>query len=295
MKGFTKDKYTNRYILNPPLKLIGAKTKIRPLLYQFFPEHNTYIEPFMGTAGVCIGKNPSTLETVSDLNYYLINFYKTLQTDKEEFWRKYQLRLSWLLKKGKEEFESLKREIIFTESGVVSAVCLYLITKVCMNGILRFNQKGECNSSYCGQTTGRGFMNREYFDLLCDRISKINFINSDYTQVIRYAKDGDFIFLDPPYSQCKTTYNGIKWEDIHFKYLYEELGFIGEMGVNWLLTINDNEFIRDLFKSYYMVAHDVSYSCSQTNAGRGKKPELIVTNYEIKETAEKLGLKCLNF
>lgn len=47
------------------------------------------------------------------------------------------------------------------------------------------------------------------------------------------------------------------------------------------LTNNDHPWINELFQEFNIVKHEIHYNCSQTNAGRGKRPELIITNYSL--------------
>lgn len=276
-RHFTKDRFNGAPILKSPLKLIGAKTKIRDLLYRCFPDHDRYFEPFMGSCGVAIGKERCGSEFISDVNEFAIRFFRFIQSDPEEFWRVFQGELAELQSFKQERFEQLKR---FSIRPPVSrqAVGFYLITKVCMNGIWRLNKDGEINSAYCGTVDGRGFMDREWFELLRERIAKMNFFCSDYRPMLELAREDDFVFLDPPYHDCKTTYNGIGWGDTEYR---ELLKSCRSTSAKWLLTINDDAFIRSLFSGYCIVPHSVHYSCSQTAAGRGQKPELLIANYEI--------------
>jgi DNA adenine methylase len=282
-------------MLRTPLKLIGAKTKIRDLLYEFFPKnYKSYVEPFMGSGSVFMGSPFPELEYVGDLNSYAINFFKVLQDDymSDEFWEYYQFNLRVVNEKGKEHFIHMRSEVTVAGCGMIRrAVYFYMISKLCMNGIFRLNKSGSCNSSYCGQTHGRGFMDRAWFDAVRERIYTVRFREIDYRQ-LPYNYNS-FVFLDPPYSRCKTTYNGIGWADKDFVDFREYVASVNACGARFMVTLNDNEFIRDLFKDYNMVLHDVNYSCSQTNAGRGKKPELIITNYDTTEKAKKIGLTVL--
>lgn len=266
----------NKALLKPGLKLIGAKTKIRQRLYDLFPkDYDTYVEPFLGTGGVLIGTPSVDHEYGYDLNTYLINYYKVLQTKPERFWDT----LSILRKyPTKQDFDSFKQAVIQSDDPVLQAVTFYIITKVCMNGIWRLNKKGECNSSYCGTFQGRGFFTEEWFWQVVERIKDVNFEVKDYIQTLqeRYIESA-FIFADPPYRACKTTYNGISFSDSDHIALRNLLA--NQQYAKWMVTINDDEFTRNLYKNYNIHAHNVSYSCSQTNAGRGKKPELIITNY----------------
>lgn len=266
-----------KQLLKPGLKLIGAKTKIRQRLYDLFPkDYDMYVEPFMGTLGVLIGHDPVEHEFAYDLNEHVINYYKVLQNSPDEFWVKLQSWLQFEDQLTKSHFTDLKYDLVRSTDDIERAVYHYLIVKSCWNGILRFNQAGECNSSF-NTFQKRGWFTPEWFWQVVERVKKVKFNVQDYktTLSIDYPKSA-FIFVDPPYRACKTTYNGQKFSDQDHIDLF---WLLDELNCKWMLTINDDEFTRDLYKNYNIIAHDVAYSCSQTNSGRGKKPELIVTNY----------------
>lgn len=270
---------TSPKILEPGLKLIGAKTKIRDRLYPRFPEHRRYIEPFMGTAGVLIGKERCVDEVATDLNEHAINYYHVLQKQPDLFFEEMLEAHKRYKRYGKSEFITSRHLAIHANSSLTRAVHFYLVTKHCMNGIWRLNREGDCNSSYCGTADGRGVFDRAWFDRVVERVSKVQFIHCDYRFALQssyYRPRETFVFLDPPYHACKTTYNGIAWKDEHY---YSFVDVLADLDCNWMLTINADPFIRAMFAEYEIYSHEVGYSCSQTTAGRGKKPELIITNY----------------
>lgn len=312
---YTKHPNTKEKILLPGLKLIGAKNKTRGLLYEYFPSpgsYERYIEPFMGTAGVLIGKPKDSIEEVGDLNLYAINYYKVLQTHPEEFFTKLLQEWEVLKSLGKPYFNQMKLSVTRTKDLVEQAVYFYLITKHCMNGIWRLNKNRECNSSYCGTTQGRGIFKIDHFNAVVERIEKVNFHYSDYRVLLNHANyvpqislvnkakgveyikaEETFVFLDPPYllrspevpDGCVTTYNACKFLLSNHQELFL---FLQKANYKWMLTINDCQYIRDLYKDYNMFSFDVFYSCSQTPGGRGKKNELIIANYDPSPTTYNL-------
>lgn len=264
-------------ILKPGLKLIGAKTKIRQRLYDLFPtNYDTYMEPFLGTGGVLIGSPKKGQEYAFDINPHVINYYQVLKDYPKEFWK---LLCNMLIVKANDKDDFLWHRTCATEcvNDIERAVSFYIVTKTCMNGIWRLNKNGKCNSSYCGTFKGRGFFTEEWFCRIVERVKHVVFDVQDYVDVIKPIYGNEtFIFVDPPYRACKTTYNGISFSDADHLRL---ASLLSRQTCKWMVTINDDEFTRTIYKDYNIYSHDVIYSCSQTNAGRGKKPELIITNY----------------
>ena len=313
---YVKHRHTKEPILLPGLKLIGGKNRVRDLLYEHFPKnYDRYIEPFMGTGGVVIGKDSSNIEVVGDLNEYAIGYYKLLQKDPEAFWTEMNTTLADLQYLGKPYYKLLVKEVTLTKDPVLKSVYFYLITKHCMNGIWRLNKSGQCNSSYCGTVKGRGIFTRPHFDAVVDRVKNIDFRLSDYKDLLDLANKVQidltcqtypnslqyttsketFVFLDPPYllkskevpDGCVTTYNGCKFllEDHHE--LHDKLV---KADYKWALTINDCLYVRELYKNFNRLSFSVFYSSSQTKAGRGHKPELLIMNYDPSPTTFKLPI-----
>jgi len=281
-------RYTGKKILRPSLKLIGAKTKIRDLLYLHFPPHQVYFEPFLGTGGVTVGKERAKFEHVSDLNDYLINYYQVIQHRPLEFWDSMIHEWAELTYYGdpllhKFCFERWTARVTETKDDLERAVLFYLVTKHCFNGIWRINQDGKCNSSWGGETEGRGIFDKYWLLQVHKRIHGVQFSHRKYQLSLLDAevtgrKSDTFVFLDPPYHDCATTYNGEFFDDGDFRTMAEALE---DSSYKWLLTINDDPFIRDLFKGYSMIPHSVFYSCNVKGSERKKQPELIIANYPL--------------
>lgn len=303
MKGYTKDRFTGKEILKSPLKLQGAKTHTRDYLYQFFPEDcNSHTELFMGTNTVLIGAPIKCIERAVDINSYAINFFKTIQTNPDEFWGTFTVALNQYLKaeregKGKEYFSSYKYSVTRTDCKILRAVYFYLITKTCFNGIWRINQDGECNSAYCNQVKGRGWLTKDWFDALCSRIEHITFYNKDYKACLQnLINPKAFVYLDPPYEYRSkklpngtvTTYNGIRFLEKDFREMHE---LLDKASYKWLMTVSDTPLMRELFKENYIVPWEVYYCSSEKSSSRGYKPELLIANYDIISIAEALKSK----
>lgn len=290
-------------MLSSCLKIIGGKRKLREKLYSMFPKDiETFYEPFAGSLAVLIGHEPWNREYVSDTNPFSMGFFRVLQTQPEAFWGLYEIER---LKLSKEYFEKCKQDLTELQNHRDSdyrqlrlALSYYFVNKLCMNGIVRFNSKGICNSSYCGQTTGRGLFTRAWFDQIVTRIKDVSFNNVDYRVLLRHANHVEkpnafvkaalgrdlpgpetrFIMADPPYTGpgVYTEYWSSRFKEPEQEQLAE---LLAKSKARWLLTINDCEFIRGLYAGFNIHEHEVGYSCSQSSKGRGNHKELIITNF----------------
>ena len=65
--------------LKPPFTYFGGKTAIADRIAALLPPHEHYVEPFAGSLAVLLAKPPSKMETVSDLDGDLVNFWRMLR------------------------------------------------------------------------------------------------------------------------------------------------------------------------------------------------------------------------
>lgn len=70
--------------MRPPVKWHGGKTYLARRIIALFPEHDTYVEPFIGGGSILLNKPPVGREVAGDLNAGLIQFWSDLQIDKKE-------------------------------------------------------------------------------------------------------------------------------------------------------------------------------------------------------------------
>jgi DNA adenine methylase len=282
--------YTHKgRFLRPPLKIIGGKQKTRDIIYSYFPDlkEKVLVDLFMGSGAISIGAPESYIIEANDINSDLINFYRCLKHESDELFNRIQIAIEKLHIGQKEEFLKVRDNI--PVNFIDQAVRTYIINKSCMNGVLRLNSQGKCNSSWCGTSKGRGWLTRSWLEALKIKLNNINFTNFDFRLCLEILKEtynrDHFVFIDPPYqlmssvnpNGSKTIYNGVKFTSQD----HEDLALIIKTAkFQWLLTINDCVWTRERYKGFIIEEMPVFYSCSQTSEGRGKKTELLIRNYE---------------
>lgn len=288
--------------LRSALKIIGGKTgqtkkSTRSLLYRLEPYGiENYIDIFCGSGAIVIG-NPikHKLEILNDINPLVIKFFRVMQDP--DLYKDF---MAWLLsiEVSKDYFESCKTRLTEHNQGLNPlddfeiSKNYYIINKFALNGIVRFNQSGKCNSPFCQTLKGRGLLTEDWSHKLHERVKDIELTNKTYQEILARAEALDpektLVILDPPYSAkskenpggCVTTYfngKGFTKED------HEELaGKLNSAKYRWLLTIDDVPMIRELYKDCFIMDNEVFWCVSNTPKGRGKRNELIIANYDIK-------------
>ena len=101
----------------------------------------------------------------------------------------------------------------------------------------------------------------------------------DYKKILEKTREGDVVFLDPPYMEddvCyKFQYNvGEKIGESFMETLAVQLKKLDERRVKWIMTQADTPLIRELFKEY-----TIREFCVYRNKARCYKTELIIKNF----------------
>jgi DNA adenine methylase len=98
----------------------------------------------------------------------------------------------------------------------------------------------------------------------------------DFRDLIpRHDRPHSFFFLDPPY-----------WYIPGYKYDFDKedfidlTGILGDITGKFMMTINDTEEVRGIFKEFLIQEATLKYSMSTTAESRAKtRTELLISNY----------------
>jgi DNA adenine methylase len=233
----------------PFLKWAGGKTQLIPDIIKLAPKKfNKYIEPFIGGGAVYFNINhPESI--ISDLNEELIITYKEVKANVCEvigILKKYENTEAYYYKTRALNVNNL--------SNAERAARLIYLNKTCFNGLFRVNKRGEFNVPY-GKRSG-AFLNESNLFDASNYLKKTKIIHSDYKETLnKYAKEGDFIFLDPPY-QPVGKYSDFKRytkerffenDQVELANIFVELT---KKGCYVMLTNSNHPFILDLYKKF---------------------------------------------
>lgn len=250
-----------------------------------------YFEPFLGGGAVFFylssRKNFRFDAFLSDINQELLITYNAVRYSVEELisvlnYHQEQYRFSPKL------YYYRLRDNTQPKNDVDRAARFIALNKTCFNGLYRVNKKNLFNAP----------MGRYKNPTICDaenlrnvsillRELKPRLLALDYKKVlIENAKEGDFIYLDPPYSPISptanfTTYtsNGFeKADQIQLADLFKKLD---NRKCNILLSNSDIPFIRELYGSYSgcIKTVDANRAINSKASKRSGYRELLICNY----------------
>lgn len=193
--------------LKPIFKWPGGKRWLVPHVRQIWADHQdcTFVDAFCGGLGMTLGLNPR-YAVINDINPHVINFYRLVNNDisislkpRNQATTYYRYRQAFNNLIESERFRSEKAANYF-----------YVISKMCYNGLIRFNKSGLFNSPF-GQ---RDTLNiQRDFSEYKPCFAKWTFQEGSYEDL--HLPDNSFIFIDPPYDTEFVQYSadGFSWED----------------------------------------------------------------------------------
>lgn len=120
---------------------------------------------------------------------------------------------------------------------------LLFLSRTCVNGLIRFNSKGDFNNSLHHTRPG---IRPDSLSTIVHQwsgfVSGLEIDACDYEEALGHAEAGDFAFLDPPYAGNRGRYMPEKFDLSRFGGVLEDLT---RRGVHWLLTLDGTAGDRD--------------------------------------------------
>jgi len=219
---------TDYKIQKPFLKWVGGKTQIIDSIISKLPkETNNYHELFVGGGSVLFAilslqkHNKFLIKDkiyAYDINVNLINMYKNVQNNKDELYKilksyydKYDsITGSIINRKPKtiEEAQTSKESYYYwlrdkynniDKNNVECSALFILINKICFRGMYREGPNGY-NVPYGHYKKTPSLISKNELDDISSLIKDVVFKHNGFIESINNVKDGDFVYLDPPYA-----------------------------------------------------------------------------------------------
>lgn len=234
--------------MKPFLKWAGGKSwliKCRPEL--FVHQFTRYVEPFLGSGAVFFHLMPKK-SVLSDLNPALINVYDCLRRD----YKRVRFLLKAHARSHSDDYYYSLREKSFRSDFSKAAQFLYL-NRTCWNGLYRENLRGEFNVPRGTKDTV--IFDDDNFASVSELLANAKILASDFEEIIRDTRRGDFVFIDPPYT-VKHNGNGfLKYNESIFSWadqvrLASVLREKASCGATYLVTNANHPTVVDLYRDF---------------------------------------------
>jgi DNA adenine methylase len=171
-------------------------------------------------------------------------------------------------------------------SRVKKAARLIFLNKTCFNGLFRMNSRKQFNTPF-GFYANPAIVDEQNL-LACSRVlASADIATAGFDHILRIAKEGDFVYFDPPYVPLTSTANFTSYTGDGFDLgmqtrLRDVCDELNGCGVKWMLSNSHTEFVLALYQEKYHVRRvEASRAINCKAAKRGKVAEVIVTNYEV--------------
>ena len=253
-----------------PLRYPGGKTRACKILEKIVNENfdlsqfDTLMSPFLGGGSFEFHmQNAHSLKVVANDKFKpLYNFWKACQSDKANLCSKLHDLIDTI---DKDTFAQYRKDIMGID-GLEQSVMYFVINRC----------------SFSGATLSGGFSTeaaaKRFTQSSINNIKKLNLTNfaihnMDFSEFLdKHHSDKCLLFLDPPYyleSKSKLYGNN---GDMHEHFDHNEFYNCISQKTNWIITYNNCDFIRNLYKDYTILDASWSYGMNKTK----KSSEIVI-------------------
>ena len=269
----------------PPLKCQGIKTRLVRFIASSlrWDGRGRWVEPFLGSGAVLFNLAPQRA-LVADTNPHVVAFYRDLRDGcfDETAVRAFLIEMGSELTRRGEAFYYEVRDR-FNGRGGGSLDFLFL-NRACFNGLMRFNSQGGYNVPFCRKP--RRF-SPAYISKIANQVHRARcamkdrdwrFATADWRDTLSETREGDFIYLDPPYIGRNTGYFG-RWCEEQAQGLAKAAaalpcGFALSM---WRENrYRSNQHLEQEWKGFHTKSFDHFYHVGATEALRHRMTEALV-------------------
>lgn len=236
---------------------IGGKSLLAKRIKEAFPDNfGRYIEVFGGGGSVLFSSDKhAPIEVYNDANGQLVNLFRCIKYHSEELKKEIRFYLN-----SREMFADIQNRLKcpgFTD--IQRAAMFYVAVKTSFGA--------DTDSFGCSvkriDTSG--------FDAVSKRLERVVVEHKDFEALIKqYDRPDALFYCDPPYHTTEKHYSEKFTEADH----YRLNGVLKALKGCFILSYNDDEFIRELYKDY-----NITPLSRQNNLSKGSFKEVIIKNF----------------
>lgn len=230
--------------MKSPLRYPGGKTRACSILDEIINEKgfdkSVVISPFFGGGSfeffLC-NKYGSKL-IVNDKFKPLISFWKSVQTRKVELCSELRKLLNVV---SKSIFSTMRDTIMEDTDEFIQGYKYFVINRCSFSG-------ATLSGGFSTESSKKRFTESSIKRTEDLNLNDVEFHNLDFETFLKGKKG--LIFLDPPYYLNENSKLYGKNGDMHENFNHEKLFQVLKKRKNWIMTYNNCDYIRDLYKNY---------------------------------------------
>ncbi len=276
-------------MIKSPLRYPGGKSKAVKFLSKFFPKSFKELrEPMFGGGSVTfywVQKKPNARFVAGDINYDLYCFWKVLKENKNPLIMEIK-RVKETYKDGRQLFEEIMERREKELDEFQRAVDFFILNRITFSGTVD-----------CGGYSEQAFKKRftrssiDRLELAHEVIKKVELHFGDYEELLNAEGKEVVIFLDPPYYSAQKSKLYGKRGNLHTEFDHERLlKLVKDSKHRVLITYDNSEYIRDLYKDFYTVEWELSYGMTNYKQDKVRVgSELLIANFPIGSCVKNLS------
>lgn len=253
-----------------PLRYPGGKTrackKLDHILQEYFDlnKFDSIVSPFFGG-----GSFEFYLQSCYHFKIYandkfipLYHFWKCCQEYKKELCDMLYTKIN---KITKIEFKNIRNKILMETDLLSQAIMFFTINRCSFSGC-------TLSGGFSLESSTKRFTKSSIDRILKLDLSNVEFFNEDFEDFLQRPFEKCIYFIDPPYYlENKSNLYGTNG-DLHENFNHEKLNKCLKNKKNWIVTYNNCDFIKNLYKEYKIIETCWTYGMNSSK----KSSEIVI-------------------
>ena len=236
---------------------IGGKSLLAKKIKAVFPESfRRYIEVFGGGASVLFSEDKhAPIEVYNDANGQLVNLFRCIKYHPEELQKEIRFYLN-----SREMFGNIRKRLECPGFTDIQRAAMFYVT-------VKTSFGADTDTFGCSvkriDTSG--------FEAVAKRLERVVIEHKDFEALIKqYDRTDALFYCDPPYHTTEKHYSEKFTEADHYRLNTVLTALKG----HFILSYNDDDFIRELYKDF-----NIEAVSRQNNMSYGAFKEVIIKNF----------------
>ncbi|WP_081653121.1 DNA adenine methylase [Paraburkholderia graminis] len=251
--------------------------RLLPALIPLLPRGHRLVEPFVGGGSVFLASDfPSFL--LADANPDLVELYGVVRSDLGSLIERLQT-LFVDSNRSLEAYIALRNTYNETNDPLEKASLFIYLNRFGFNGLCRYNRRGRFNVPY-GRPTKVPSLPTAQLVASSERLQRAELRCSDFTTVMKSAREGDVVYCDPPYvdqdhAKSLAGYVPNGFDVGRHEELVDVARFLASKGIPVVVSNHDSVLAREMYRHATVHTVQVQRTISARAASRVKAAELI--------------------
>lgn len=240
---------TDTQIARPFLRWTGSKKwLVKEQFQQYLPKNfNDYHESFLGGGAVFFSLQNKRHSFLNDSNPELVETYIQIRDNLDDVISNLKK-----LKNTEEDYYTIRKRNCRTP--ITRAARFIYLNRCSFNGIYRVNIHGKYNVPY-GQRKNVDIVTEENLRRVNLALQNTTITAQDFKQTLENIKEGDLVFLDPPYTIAHENNGFIAYNQKLFSWedqvaLKDFCHSLNDRGAYFILTNAYHLSLLDLYKDF---------------------------------------------